>query len=190
MDLTEDTEEQPTRTLPPEFEGDTYCLHEIKPEIVKNPTMGPDAMRLTLFGHKIGEPDSNERLFSMVTGVPNGAIFASRMLDSVDEADQLTQTITAIALQREIAMNDAKSGKPVEEPNPMELLSALFGSMGGMVVPLDDEPEESEPENGKTGVKFAGTDDPIRIIKFDNGPSTFAPVDNRDEFGEGFGGYL
>jgi hypothetical protein len=183
---------------PSEFAGVEYCLHEIKPEIVSNPTFGPDAMKLTFFGHKLGEPDSNDELFSMVTGVPNGAIFASRMLDSVDGADQLTQTITAIALQREIATVEAAKGNKVEQPNPMDLLGALFGSMGGMVVPLDDdgEPVEGDEREGekveKAGVKFATGDDPIRLLTLGNpdGRPTFAPIDNRNEFPEDMGGYL
>jgi hypothetical protein len=154
-------------------------------------------MRLRGFGHKVGEDESDEEIFSTVCGVPNMAVFASRILDEIDNAGPLTQMITAIALQREIEKSEPKATE--EAPNPMEALAALLGSLvpGGsdvQIIPMGDfggGSEEESDETSTTGVKYAGTNDPVRILDLGGPSKTFAPIDNRDEYPcIGEGGYL
>lgn len=158
--------EHKTTTVPEEIK-DCVCVHDIVPEVVPNPQGAMDAMKIRVIGHKTGEPHANDELFALLTGLPNAAVFASRILESVSDANEFSQVMVAIVLSRELAKDD-----------PKRQGDDVFG---------DDEPVA--PSKGYA--KNATDDDPVRIMKFDGEPSrTFAPIDNRDEFPEGMNGYL
>jgi hypothetical protein len=170
------------------------CVHDIKPEFVPTPgrALG-GVMKLHVMGHVLGGSESVDEIFSLIAAVPNMAIFASRILEEVGKADELSQIITAIALSRELEETTKREAasppvEAVQDSDALARLSEIFGSsMGGMIVPLDGE---SQPE-GKGYAKNATDDDPVRILKLQGEPSfTFAPVDNRDEYPEGMNGYL
>lgn len=184
------------------------CVHEIRPEIMKRPFgIGPDAMRLRIIGHKVGEPEGDEEIFSLVTAVPNAAIFASRMLEESVYSSAFTQMITKMALEREDAeatkRHDERANKIVDDADgdPMAALMALFGGIlpeGASVqlIPLNDlgEPEEgdgTEAAPAKGYAREANRDDPVRKLRLDDsGMTTWAPVDNRSDYPDDMGGYL
>lgn len=172
-------------TIPEEIKG-CVCVHDIVPEIVPNPQGTMDAMKIRVIGHKIEDPHADDELFTLLTGVPNAAIFSSRILEAVSDANPLSQVMTAMALTRELAKSDHRKTESETEDDPLKRLSEIFGDdMGGMIVPLDDEPVSKGYARNATG------DDPVRILKLPGEPNaTFAPIDNRDEYPEGMNGYL
>lgn len=203
-----EVETEPTGTEIPEgLSAGQVCVHELRPEIMRMDGV-MDAMKITVVGHMIGAEHADEDLFALVSAVPNAAVFASRILDEVTKADQVTQMITTIALAGE----QAKSGfapNPEEAAGAADFMSALAEAFGGGV-PINTEtapgPEESDEPHGQ-GDGFdpygedlkprgfapnATADDPVRIMYLGNpaGRSTFAPVDNRSDFPDDMGGYL
>lgn len=177
-------------------EDTNVCIHAIEPKVIPTPDGGiGSVMKLHIKGHAISEPESDTELFVLVTAVPNAAVFAAQILEAVTEADPFTQIMTAMALTREMEMSAKREQEqptdPASEGNAFQRLSEIFGdSMGGMIVPLDDEPAtEAEP---KGYAKNATEDDPIRLLNLGTNPGgrpTMAPIDNRDEY-PNIGGYL
>lgn len=186
-------------TYVPEFAtAEDVCVHEIRPEIAKTSgTVIGGVMKLRVMGHLMGNDHASEELFCLITSVPNAAVFASKILEESGKVDSFTGFITAMALQRE--MQDAAEREqsapqvPAEpEPDPLEMLAAIFGGdMGGMVKPLDDE-QDVTGEKPKGFARNATEDDPVRLIDLGTNPGgrpTFAPIDNRDDY-PNIGGYL
>ncbi len=155
--------ERETTTVPEEIKG-CVCVHDIVPEIVPNPQGAMDAMKIRIIGHNIEEPHADDELFALLAGVPNAAIFASRILEAVSGANEFSQIMVAIGLSRELAEDQREQDAKADEP----------------VTP------------SKGYAKNATKDDPIRLINLGDNPDgrpTMAPIDNRDEY-KNIGGYL
>lgn len=200
LDLTGD---EPKIPVGADVNDNDVCLHEIKAEIVKSPMapFAPDAMRLRIMGHKVGDGDHEAtEMFTLITLVPNAAVVASRILEETIYSSPFTQAITHAALEHEEAEAAERTSDHAEKTaekmiadadgDPMKALMNLFGSLGASpedvkIISLDgdDAPRGFAPNSTPT--------DPVRIMKFDGSPSsTFAPIDNRDDYPDDFGGYL
>jgi hypothetical protein len=167
--------------IPEMLKGIEHCAHEVKPELLTN-EHGLDGMKFTVLGHKIGEPHADNEIFSFAISVPGAAVLASQILDVADESDGLTKMISSMALARFEAEKAPVNPVPTED-DPMAMLAALLG--------IGENTSETDGPKVR-GVRESHTDDPARLLDLDgSGRRTFAPVDNRKDFGDmDMGGYL